>query len=112
MSVSTAIESAWLWIILRRRVGGIDDRRVLDGAARTLIAALLMAAAAGGFLVLLPDLPVLFRALGAMGIGAVVFAVAALLLDVEEIEMIPRLLMRRVTKKSLNHRVRRDTEKG
>ncbi len=94
MSISTAVESTTLWIILRRRIGGIEERRVLGSAARTLIAALIMAAAAGGFLLALPDLVVLFRALGAMGIGALVFGIAALALDVEEAEMVRRVLRR------------------
>jgi putative peptidoglycan lipid II flippase len=96
MSLATAVESTLLWIILRRRIGGIDERRVLGGAARTLVAAGVMALAAGGFLALLPDLPTLIRAVGAMGIGAGVFWGAALLLDVEEAELVPRLVLRRV----------------
>jgi putative peptidoglycan lipid II flippase len=94
MSIATGIESTTLWIILWRRIGGIEGRRVLGGAARTLAAALIMAAAAGGFLLVLPDLFVLFRVLGAMLIGAVVFGIAALLLDIDEAEMVPRLLRR------------------
>jgi putative peptidoglycan lipid II flippase len=94
MSIATGIEGTTLWIILRRRIGGIEERRVLGSAARTLAASLVMAAAAGGFLYALPDLFVLFRALGAIGIGAVVFGIAALALDVEEAELIRRVLRR------------------
>jgi putative peptidoglycan lipid II flippase len=94
MSIATGIESTTLWIILRRRTDGIEERRVLGSAARTLIASLIMAAAAGGFLYALPDLVLLFRTLGAIGIGAVVFGIAALALDVEEAELIRRLLRR------------------
>ena len=96
MSIATAVESTVLWIILRRRIGGINESRVLGGAARTLVAAGLMALSAGGFLELVPDLPTLIRAVGAMGIGAGVFWGAALLLDVEEAELLPRLVLRRV----------------
>jgi putative peptidoglycan lipid II flippase len=94
MSIATGIESTTLWIILRRRTDGIEERRVLGSAARTLIASLIMAAAAGGFLYALPDLVLLFRTLGAIGIGAVVFGIAALALDVEEAELIRRVLRR------------------
>jgi len=55
-----------------------------------------MALAVGGFLRMLPDLPVLFQAAGAMALGAAVFWVAALLLDVDEAELVPRLVLRRV----------------
>jgi putative peptidoglycan lipid II flippase len=96
MSIATALESATLWIILRKRIGGIDDRRVLDGAARTLVAAGIMAAAVVGFLRALPDLPVLFQVIGTVGIGGGVFFGAALLLDVEEAEIVPRVVLRRL----------------
>jgi putative peptidoglycan lipid II flippase len=96
MSLATALESTTLWIILRRRIGGIDEQRVLGGAARTLIASLVMAGAAAAYLSLLPDLAVLFRATGGIAIGAATFWIVALLLNVEEAEIVPRLLMRRV----------------
>ena len=96
MSIATAAESAILWIILRRRIGDLDERRVLGGALRTLLASLIMAAACGAYLRLLPDLPIVVQALGAMGIGAVVFWVAALLLGVDEAEIVPRLIARRL----------------
>jgi len=95
MSISTALESTALWIILRRRTGGSDERRVLGGAARTLAASLVMATAAGAFLRLF-DLAVVVRALGAMGIGAAAFWIAALVLGVEQARLIPRLVLRRV----------------
>lgn len=96
MSISTALESATLWLILRRRIGGIDERRVLGGAARTLVAALVMAAAAGGMVRLLDGAGALIQAGGAVGVGAVVFWIAALLLDVAEAEAVPRMVARRL----------------
>ena len=57
---------------------------------------MIMAAAAGGFLWLLPDLYLLLRVIGAAGIGAVVFGIAALLLRVDEAVMLPRAVLRRV----------------
>jgi putative peptidoglycan lipid II flippase len=95
MSIATAVESAWLWVILRRRVGSLDETRVLGSAARTLIASLIMAAASAGFLWLLPDLPRLIRAPGAIGVGGVVFWIVALLLGVDEARFVPRLILRR-----------------
>jgi putative peptidoglycan lipid II flippase len=96
MSIATTIESTALWIILRRRIGGIDERRVIGGAARTLIASLVMAGAAGLFLWALPDLAALFRAVGAMAVGGAVFWGSALLLRVDEATALPRLVLRRV----------------
>ncbi|MBN1963326.1 MAG: polysaccharide biosynthesis C-terminal domain-containing protein, partial [Anaerolineae bacterium] len=95
MSVATAMETAWLWVLLRRRVGGMEDRRVLSSAARTLAASLVMAGAIALFLELLPDLALLFRASGAVIAGAAVFWIAALALRIEQARALPRLVLRR-----------------
>jgi len=94
MSVATALESATLWIILQRRIGGMDDRRLLTSAARTLIASLFMAAAVGGFLIALPDLHALFQTIGAVSIGGLVFVVAAYLLHIDQIALLTRIRLR------------------
>ncbi|MCD4685114.1 MAG: murein biosynthesis integral membrane protein MurJ, partial [Anaerolineae bacterium] len=96
MSIATAVESTVLWIILRRKIGGIEERRVLGGAARTLAASLAMALVAGGFLYLLPGLPVIVRVTVALLLGGGVFWGVAMLLDVEEAELIPRMIMQRL----------------
>ncbi|MBN1563625.1 MAG: hypothetical protein JXA10_07295, partial [Anaerolineae bacterium] len=72
-----------------------DDRRILDGAARTLIASLIMAAAVVGFLRALPDLFVLWQVIGIIGIGGGVFFGAALILGVDEAEIVPKMVLRR-----------------
>ncbi|MFW5708644.1 MAG: murein biosynthesis integral membrane protein MurJ [Chloroflexota bacterium] len=41
-SIATLLESAALWWLLRRRLGGMNDRTVLAASARALFAALLM----------------------------------------------------------------------
>ena len=82
--------------MLRRRVGGLDDRRVLSSAARTLLASGIMAAALGAYLALLPGLPRLFLAGGGMALGTAVFWVAALALRVEEAAILPRTVWQRL----------------
>ncbi|MBN1681032.1 MAG: hypothetical protein JW966_12155, partial [Anaerolineae bacterium] len=94
MSIATAVESTILWIILRRRIGGINERRVLGGAARTLAASLVMAGAVGAFLALLRDLPLLVKTPGAMAVGGVVFWTLALVFNVDEAQAIPRVISR------------------
>jgi len=96
MSISTALESTVLWIILRRRIGGLDERRVLGGAARTLLAAGAMALVAGAFLWALPDLGALLRVAGAVALGAGAFWGVALLLGVDEAEVVPRMVLARL----------------
>ncbi len=94
MSLATACESAALWVILRRRIGGWEDRRVLGAAGRTLIASGAMAAAVAGFLALAPDRIALVQVMGAVTLGALVFWAAAMVLRVEEAALLPRLARR------------------
>jgi len=96
MSLATAVESATLWVILRRRIGGIEERQVLGSAARTLVASLVMAGLAALYLWALPDASALVRAAGAIALGGLAFWGAALLLGVEEAEAAPRVVLRRV----------------
>jgi putative peptidoglycan lipid II flippase len=96
MSLATGIETTTLWIILRRRIGGIDERRVLGGALRTLIAAGVMAAAVALFLIALPDLPALIQVPVVVAVGGAIFWGVAMKLDVEQADLIPRLILRRL----------------
>lgn len=96
MSLATAVESGTLWVLLRRRTGGLDDRRVLGGAGRTLVASGIMAGVVALFLSALPDLPALIQALGGMALGGAAFFGAALILRVDEAQALPRLVLRRV----------------
>lgn len=94
MSIATAVESTTLWIILRRRIGGLDEKRVLGSAARTLIASLVMAGAVVAFLSMLPDLAVVFQMIGAVVLGGLTFWIVAVLLGVDEVAILPRLVRR------------------
>jgi putative peptidoglycan lipid II flippase len=96
MSLATGIETTTLWIILRRRIGGLDERRVLGGALRTLIAAGVMAAAVALFLIALPDLPALIQVPVIVAVGGAIFWGVAMKLDVEQADQIPRLILRRL----------------
>ena len=95
MSIATALESTTLWIILRRRVGGLDERRVLNGAARTVLASGAMVLVAWAFLQVGAGLHVVLQVVGAVGLGAVAFWSAALLLGIDEAEAVPRLALAR-----------------
>jgi putative peptidoglycan lipid II flippase len=96
MSLATAVESTTLWIILRRRIGALDERRVLGGAARTLVAAGVMALAIGGLLAIWSGGPAVGRGVGGAALGGVVFWAVAWALRVEEAQTFPRALWRRV----------------
>jgi len=95
-SLTTLAEGVILWLLLRRRIGGINDRYVLDGAGRALLAALLMGASVALVLTLLNSLPLpLMVAAGAVT-GVIVFFGLAFVLGLEEARTVPGMITRRV----------------
>ncbi len=96
MSVATAIEAAALWLILRRRIGGMDGGRVWALVWRTLAAAGVMGLALWALQVALPGVHVLIiTALGA-ALGAAIFFALALALGLEEARAVPAMVLRRL----------------
>jgi putative peptidoglycan lipid II flippase len=94
-ALATMIESAVLWVLLRRRINGLDDRRVLGMAARVLIAAFAM----GGIVlfaanVLSQQSPLVVLLVGAM-VGMLAFEGIAVALRVPEARTVPLALLRR-----------------
>ncbi len=100
-AIATAASVAAQCVILRRELDGLELGRLLDATARVAVASLALAAAAYGAWELLDD--ALGRSLGgqlasvsvALGLGGIVYLVAARLLRVRELEQIMRLLRRR-----------------
>ncbi|MCU0496094.1 MAG: murein biosynthesis integral membrane protein MurJ [Anaerolineae bacterium] len=93
-SLTTLLESAALWWILRRRIGSINDVHVISGASRALIASLLMGLAVFG-LVTFFDLPSLSLTVIGSVLGVGVFFGLAFALRLEEARTIPGVLLRR-----------------
>jgi putative peptidoglycan lipid II flippase len=93
-ALTTLLEALALWWLLRRRIGGVNDSYVLDGAARAGLAALAM----GAVMLLLSaalDGALLTLMVGAAAGGAVFFGTAAAL-RLDEAVTVPRALLRRV----------------
>lgn len=95
-SIATVLEALVLWWLLRRRIGGLRDRYILDGSVRTLAASLAMGVGIVVVTGLLPDLPVLIQLIAAAVAGALIFAGFALLLRIDEIRDVPTMVLRRV----------------
>lgn len=93
MTLATAVETAALWIILARRVGGMDGARVWGLAWRTLAAS----AAMGAAMWIVVGMVSRFGAvvIGAM-VGVGVFFAAAWLLGLQEARAIPAAVLRRL----------------
>lgn len=94
-SLTTLLEAAALWWLLRRRTGGIHDAYILRGAGRALLAALGMGAAVWAVTALLAGSGALVTTAAGISTGGVVFFGLALLLGVDEARTLPRMLLRR-----------------
>jgi putative peptidoglycan lipid II flippase len=93
---AASIEMILLIVVIRRRLGGLDDRRVALSALRTTAAAALMGLAVWGFLVVTASTNVTVRAFGGMIVGAGVYFVAAWLLRSEELHGALGMIRRRL----------------
>jgi putative peptidoglycan lipid II flippase len=95
-SVTTLLEAAALWVLLRRKVGGkLNDRYVLDGAARALVAALLMGAVVLGVRVVADPYGVLLTTIAGGTLGVIVFFALGFMLGIDEARTIPGMVLRR-----------------
>lgn len=92
---TTIIEALALWWLLRRRIGDLHDRAILDGAGRAALAALGMGATLWVMLGVLGDAGALVTLVGGGLVGGGVFFGLSLLLGVSEARTVPRLLLRR-----------------
>ena len=94
-SLTTLLEGAALWLLLRRRIGGLNDASILSGASRSLIAALGMGAVIWAALQATANAGSLVRTLLGVGVGMGVFFGLALALGIDEARSVPRTLLRR-----------------
>jgi putative peptidoglycan lipid II flippase len=85
-----------LIVMIRRRLGGLDDQRMALSVVKTIIASVVMGLVVWGFLNLTANGNVIVRAFGGMIIGAGVFFVAAWLLRMEELRLLTGLIGRRI----------------
>ena len=95
-TIAALTEMALLAWVLRSRLHGLDDRRVVITAAKTLIASLVMALGVAGYLQITTTAGILVHAGGGLLVGAGVFALAAWLLRVEELHTLLGIVTRRL----------------
>lgn len=94
-SLTTLLEGAALWLLLRRRIGDLNDRFILTGALKSLVAALGMGAFLWALNRFIPDSSaVLTTALG-VALGLAIFFGLAFALGIDEARSVPRTLLRR-----------------
>ena len=99
-SLSNVLEVSVLLWLLRRRLGGLDGRALLGGAARMSAAALVMSVAVGATLAALPQGAVWARALGGTAAGGLAYLLVCWLLRVTELRQVGGMVARRVRRPS------------
>ncbi len=95
-ALATMVESVVLWLLVRRRIGGLDERNVLSAALRTLLAALAMGAVVVVVAAALAGQSPLVVLMAGTGLGLIAFEGASLSLGLPEARSVPAALLRRV----------------
>jgi putative peptidoglycan lipid II flippase len=94
-SSATALESIALWVLLRRRVKGLNDTEVIVMGLRLVIVSLVMGAAVWVAATLLKDYrPIVILFVSTL-VGVVTFEVVALILGLPEARSVPATVLRR-----------------
>jgi putative peptidoglycan lipid II flippase len=94
-SLTTLLEGLLLWLLLRRRIGDLNDRFILHGATRALAAALGMAVFLWVFTNALQEFGALLTTILGVALGLAVFFGLAVVLGIDEARSVPRTLLRR-----------------
>jgi putative peptidoglycan lipid II flippase len=97
-STATALEAGALFMLMHRKLGGLDGRRLLRGAVQAGAATLAMAAGVWSWLALTRVAPNLWSALGGAAVGGVIYAVVILSLGVGEAQWMLHALKRRLAR--------------
>jgi len=92
--VAVTVEVLIMLVIAHRRMAGVDAGSMVNTLIRTLLAAGAMGVAVVAFVSLFPTISPLFSAAGGGMLGLVVYLGAGLLLNIEEIRLMPRLVGR------------------
>ncbi len=95
-TTAALIEMTLLIVMIRKRLGGLDDRRLVLSALKTTIAAVFMGLVVWGFLGAAADASVVIRTFGGIAIGVGVFFGAAWLLRSEELHSLLGMALRRL----------------
>ncbi|MFO7624587.1 MAG: murein biosynthesis integral membrane protein MurJ [Anaerolineales bacterium] len=94
-SVATTIEMFVLLHLMRRRLNGIEGRRVLQGGLQGATAALLMTLALLAWLTYTSKMPVWFTLMGGIGLGGGIYSALILAIGIPEARFLLTKLIRK-----------------
>lgn len=94
-AVAFTLEAILLLGIARRRIGSLDEERVLRGLAQISVAALAMGVTIEAFEQRLPGAGTMVTGLGGVLLGGVVYLAVSLAIGLDELRTVPRMLLER-----------------
>jgi len=97
-SLATALEATTLFIVMRKRLGGIEGVLIARGAGQSVLAALGMALGLGLWSPLTASLNRWLVALGGVAVGGLVYFGLAVLLQIPEIQGLIQFVRRRLSR--------------
>jgi putative peptidoglycan lipid II flippase len=95
-TLATGLEAGGLVYFMRRSLGGLEGKTILDGLSKSLLAAIAMGACVWGWLNWSQGQPAWLVASGGILIGGVMFGVSIALLGVSEVKIVLGALKRRL----------------
>ncbi len=95
-SLATALEAGTLLIFMRRRLGGLEGRRVLIGTSQAFLATIAMVLVVWGWIGLTNTRQAWLVGGGGVAIGGLVYGLGVLVLKVPEVQAVIGLLRRRL----------------
>ncbi len=93
-TIATYLEALGLYWMMRRRLGGLDERTFLRFVVKTSLASLVMGIGVALWITYLSEQPVFVLALGGIALGGGFFGVSAWLLRLEELWILYNLVIR------------------
>ncbi len=100
-SLATFLEMGTLLFFMRRRLSGLEGRKVLDGFIKACLAGGVMALAIWGWLSITGGQSIWLTALGGMAVGVGVYGLMIVLLRVPEVKLVFDGIKRRFSKNAL-----------
>jgi len=95
-SLATALECLTLFVLLGRRVGGLDLVRLRRGVTATVAGTVVMGFSLIAWLGIIPESPTWVVGLGGVALGGVIYWLACLTLGAPEARQLPRFLLQKL----------------
>lgn len=95
-SLATAIEMVILWILMRRRLGSLQESFIFDGALKSGLAGLLMSLALWGWLIITQQQSPWLVGIGGILIGGSIFGLLLWLLRIHELRVFIQAMQARL----------------